>query len=147
MRACVLKRGLRWVADAKFAWALSICCVAALFGGCDRDKPSAPQVDPPSVYMKDPEFRSALAEKREERQAILHTREALVVELEKFVNDARAKTPNADDAALKEELMKNPEYVSLLTRFKDANEAFEDNRKATTAVVRDRISPKKNNLK
>ena len=129
--------------------ALGAAAFCALFAaGCARDEgvaaaDTAPKADPPSVYMNDPVFKKALADRRSERNGILSLRSKLVAKAEKMVEEARAKMPGADDAAVKAELEKNREWVSLVARIEDANKAYEENRLATTKTVRERISPKK----
>ena len=119
---------------------------AVVLTGCSREeeppKPPVMKADPPSVYMKDKDFRAALDEKRAERQQVLGVREKLLAELEKRVDAMRAKMPGADDAAVKKELEKDPEWNSLIKKIEDANAAFDDNRKATTKIVGDRIAPR-----
>ena len=120
-----------------------------LVAGCQREgdktaaADSAPKAEPPSVYMKDPAFRKALADKRQERNEILSVRGRLVEQAEKMVEAAKAKMPGADDAAIKAALEKDREWVSLIARIESANEAYKDNRLATTRIVGDRIAPKK----
>lgn len=118
---------------------------AVVLTGCSKpEEPSATppvkKADPPSVYMKDKGFRKALDEKRAERQQVLGVREKLLAELEKRVEAMRTKMPGADDAAVKKELEKDPEWNSLIKKIGDANAAFDDNRKATTKIVGDRLS-------
>lgn len=120
---------------------------AVVLTGCSKSeeplaKPPVVKADPPSVYMKDKDFRAALDEKRAERQQVLGVREKLLAELEKRVDAMRAKMPGADDAAVKKELEKDPEWNSLIKKIEDANAAFDDNRKATTKIVGDRIAPR-----
>lgn len=120
---------------------------AVVLTGCSKpDEPSAKppvvKADPPSVYMKDKGFRKALEEKRAERTEILGVREKLLAELEKRVDAMRAKMPGADDAAVKKELEKDPEWNSLIKKIEDANLAYDDNRRAATKIVRDRLAPR-----
>jgi len=121
---------------------------ALLFAGCSREKKEIPKpvpskADPPSVYMKDPDFRAALDEKVAVRKEMLGVREKLLQELEKRVDAARAKLPGADDATVKKELEKDPAWNSLVKRIADVNAASEDNRKATTKIVAERLAARK----
>ena len=121
---------------------------AFLVAGCERDAggaaaAAAPKADPPDVYMKDPVFQKALADKRQERKGILSVRRRLVEEAEKKVEAMKAKMPGADEAAIKAELEKDPEWVSLIARVESANDAYNENRLATTKIVGERISSKK----
>jgi len=132
--------------------ALGAMAVAFLFlAGCSREeagrKPPLSRADPPSVYMKDANFRAALDAKGVERKELFGVREKLVAEMEKRVDAMRAKLRKAaaavDDAAVKKELEKDPEWRSLVKRVEDLNEACEDNRKAATKLVAERLAPKK----
>lgn len=129
------------------AWTVGV----VLLAGCDGEKaPSqepAVKVDPPSVYMKDPAFRGALKKQDAARAELTGVLDKLLGELEQRVDAMRAKKPGADDAAVKKELEKDPEWVSLVKRIEDANAALEDNRKATTKLVGDRIGPRKATVK
>ena len=116
---------------------------AVLLAGCSREETSASRPGAPSLDMKDPSFRKALDEKRAERNAVLGLREKLMQELEKRVDAMRAKMPGADDAAVKKELEKDPEWNSLIKRISDADAAFDDNRKATTKLVSERLVPRR----
>lgn len=119
---------------------------AVVFTGCKPEEPSPKppvmKADPPSVYMKDKDFRKALEEKRAERAEVLGVREKLLAELEKRVDAMRAKLPGADDEAVRKELEKDPEWNSLIKKIEDANLAYDDNRRAATKIVRDRLAPR-----
>ena len=120
----------------------------SLVAGCQREgsgsaSAAAPKADPPDVYMKDPVFQKALADKRQERNGILSVRRRLVEEAEKKVEAMKAKMPGADETAIKAELEKDPEWVSLIARVESANDAYNENRLATTKIVGERISSKK----
>ena len=124
----------------------TLAIVLSLLCGCTKEEPAgATEVaaDPPSVYMKDPAFTNALAEKRAARNEVLAAREAILQQLEKLSADMRAAMPGADEAALLKELEKNPDWNSLRKRLDEAQAAFEENRKATLSVVRERLAPKK----
>ena len=125
----------------------TIAAGALWFAGCNREeevkKPLPSKADPPSVYMKDPEFRAALDKKRVARMEVLGAREKLLQELEQRVDAMREKMPGADDAAVKEALEQDPEWNSLVKRIADTNAAFDDNRKATTKIVAKRLAARK----
>lgn len=118
----------------------AMATLSFFLAGCRKEEPPRVKADPPSVYMKDSAFRAALDEKRSARQDVLAVREKLLSEMEKRVAAMRAKMPSADDAAVRAELEKDPAWVSLVKKIEDANTAFEDNRAATTKLVRDRLA-------
>lgn len=132
--------GSTWVLGA-FALALSTLV------GCSDETPApaatTPVGDPPAVYMKDPAFRKALEEKRADRAKLDKVRAELSRELTRLADEARAKLPGADDATVQAELEKNPEWNSLVARFKDVNQAYDDSRAATLKTVRERLAPQK----
>ena len=126
---------------------LAVLALGALIGGCsdDPETSGAPRFesDPPSVYMNDPAFRAALDAQQAAKTKLLGSREKLLVQIEQMVDAARAAMPGADDAAVKAELEKKPEWVSLQKRVADLQAALEDNRRATMDIVRERTAPKK----
>ena len=93
--------------------------------------------------MNDPAFQKALAGQRAERMDYLKTRTKLVSAMKAKVDAMRAKMPGADDAAVKAELEKDSEWVSLEERVTDLNTVLEENRSRTTRIVGDRIAPQK----
>ena len=106
----------------------------------------AVEADPPEVYMNDPVFRKALAEQSGERKELARLRNRLRTEMVAKIEAMKAKMPEADDAAIKAELEKDPEWNDLYRKITDANEAIEDNRKHTTKIVGERIAPKGNKV-
>ncbi len=123
----------------------AMAVMAFVLTGCQREETApvaAPtKADPPEVYMKDPVFQKALAEKRAVKNEILARRETLLNELESRVDAMRKAMPGADDAAVKAALEKDPDWNSLVKRIEDLNEAYNDNRKATTKIVGERLAP------
>lgn len=122
----------------------AMATLAVFLVGCWPEEPQKPEVPPansPSVYMKDKAFRAKLDAQTATRTEIAIARDRLLTELEQRVDAMRAKMPGADDAAVKKELEKDPEWNSLVRRIADANAAYEDNRKATTKIVAERIAP------
>ena len=129
-------------------FALHAMALAALvFTGCCREeeKPSTPppatqtHVDPPAVYMKDPAFRQALDKQLASRNEIQHAHEKLMRELESRIDAQRAAMPGADDATVKAALEKDPAWNALVKKIEDTITAIDDNRKATTKIVSERI--------
>lgn len=128
---------LRVVAGALLSLILAVA-------GCSRDagetpREPSPTVAEPTSYMEDASFRTALAEKRKERNQLVATRDKLVAKLEKMAAEMRGKMPGADDDAVRQALEKDPEWNSLVARVAATKEAFDDNRAATLRKVRDRM--------
>lgn len=116
---------------------------SVFFAGCSRDEAvDVPTADPPSVYMKDPVFTNALAVQRAARHRLLSSRDKLIAEMEARVKAMREKMKGMSDEVVKAELEKDPAWNSLVKRVSDLNAAFDENRKATTKIVGDRIRPR-----
>ncbi len=129
-------------------FALHAMALAALvLSGCCREeeKPATPpppaqtKADPPAVYMKDPAFRQALDKQLAARNEIQSAHEKLMRELEVQVEAQRAAMPGADDAAVKAALEKDPAWNALVKKIEDTIAAIDDNRKATTKIVSERL--------
>lgn len=132
------------------AWVFCTCAVSALFiAGCDsgesaKTAPDAREELPsPAEYMKDPAFRAALDAQSAERKRLYGARENVRDAMAKLVAAQQATMPSADEAAVKAELEKNPEWVSLQKRHAEAEAAIEENRQQTLRKVRERLAPKK----
>ena len=131
--------------------ARAVRCAAALVafalaGGCAREaeKPAEPvpaRDDPPSVYMKDPVFRKSLEKQREARNNLAAVRNRLEAEMIAKVDAAKARLGTGDEATVKAELEKDPEWRSLHSRITDVNTAIDDNRRKTASIVKDRVAP------
>lgn len=93
--------------------------------------------------MRDPVFLKALADRRADRRDLLARRAKLVAEMKARVDAMRAQKPEATDAEVKAALEKDPEWVSLSNRVVDLNTVLEENRRRTTEIVRERITPQK----
>ena len=110
--------------------------------GCRKaEEPEVP-VSAPESYMNDKAFRSQLADARKERTSLAAVRARLVEEMQRKIDAVRAAKPGADDAAVKAELEKDLEWVSLEKRVCDLNAAIEENRLRATKAVGERINPK-----
>ena len=123
------------------------CAFAIAVAGC-TDETSTAQApkfacEPPESYMNDPAFRAALDAQQAEKTKLLVMQEHLLAAIEEMTAATRAAMPGADDAAVKAELEKKPEWVSLQKRLSDAQAALDENRRATTEFVGARMAPKK----
>ena len=105
--------------------------------GCDRGDSGASSVPAePSrrgAGRSSPEETLAacsnrIDECRVENRRLLAKRETLVASMERMVDAMREKMPGADDAAVKAELEKDPEWNSLYRRVESLGKAVDDNR-------------------
>lgn len=134
---------------------IAIAAVAFLYIGCSREggerEPSQPSAQPDievpaeTVQQKpsrldDPVYRQALEERRDVRRELLATRRKLVAQMEEKIAAAKERLGTDDEAVLKVELEKDPEWNSLHARVVDILTALEDNRKQAAKIVRDRIA-------
>lgn len=125
-------------------FALCAMGIATFFiAGCrEEEKPSRPVAEPPSVYMKDPEFRKTLDAQRAKMKGYLARRAPIVEKMQKMVLDMREKLGTTDDKKVEIELKKDPQWEKLYTELTEINNLFEAVRKETTKIVGKRIAPK-----
>lgn len=133
--------------------ALAPFAVVALLAGCDREEPPAaapsapaPAVEPaksavsptsPKAMMENPAMQATLKAARSSRNALAKELSETQTRLMAKVDAARERLPLADEAALKAELEKDSEYVSLSARCAELVKAIEADRRHTTDKVRD----------
>lgn len=115
--------------------------IALVFSGCRKEEESSPSS--PEVYMNDPVFRKQLADGRKEREGFALKRTELVKAMEQMIEAKKAAMPNADSAALKAALEKDPEWVSLEKRVNDLTTAIGESGRRMDEVIRKRVAPKK----
>ena len=113
--------------------------LAFIFAGCERHE--APSAQAPESYMKDPVFRSALKEKRVERNSLAKVRDTLVEKMTAMIEAKKAELKTDDLEKVKAELEKDLEWKSLYQRCLDVNQAIEDNQKKTMGIVKRRLAP------
>lgn len=70
-------------------------------------------------------------------------RAKLVAEMRRRIDAVRAAKPGADDAAVKAELERDPEFASLQKRVADLGQAIDENRVRATKLVGERMRSKK----
>ena len=115
--------------------------IALALPGCRKEE--EPSSSSPESYMNDPVFRQQLADGRKEREGFLVKRTELVKKLEQMIEAKKAAMPNADDAALKAALEKDPEWNDLTKRVEDLSTAMKEGGRRMDEVIRQRIAPKK----
>ena len=127
--------------------AIAIAFFVVLCGGCSRDEEprevsNADAGEEQAVTierMEDPEYVAGLNAHNDVRKELLKTRRSLVGRMEAMIADAKARLGTDDEAVLKVELEKDPEWNSLYNRVVDIDKAVEDNRLRASAFIRNRI--------
>ena len=110
------------------SWALAVAiCVSCMLAGCGKEEPAVAPSSPAS-YMHDPEFRNQLKAQESAKRDIMKRFSAARQQLER----ARAENPDS-------ELVKD-----LQAKLKSLEAEHQANRRQTQALVRERITPKKN---
>ena len=104
--------------------------------GCGRDerapeKPSIP-ASAPASYMKDPEFRQQLEEKRKELQAIVKERKPLADRMQELVKE------HGEDLAA---LQKIDEWNELHKKVVELNAKYEETRKRQLKIAARKLKP------
>ena len=117
--------------------------LAIALPGCRKEKEEKLSPSSPAEYMNDPVFRKELTDTRKEREGYYVSRTKLVRELEKMIEAKKAELPNADDAAIKVALEKDPKWIDLSKRVSDLTAAIGENQRKAQGIVRERLAPKK----
>lgn len=117
--------------------ALALCAALLAAGGCSRDdgRDAAEAAPPPYVpesYMKDPEFRGGLTERRKAREAVVVERAGVIAKMKEL--EAAA---GGDAAAL----ATNAEWKALSAELERQNERYDDAQREMLRYVRERIVP------
>lgn len=125
---------------------VAIVCLVVVFYGCSRKNGPAPEGEnKPAAEgdvvsrLEDPQYRAALDERLDAQKELTKLRYRLVTEMQNKIAAAKERLATEDEAVLKAELEKDPEWNSLYKRVEDLNTALEDERKRAEAVVRNRI--------
>lgn len=122
--------------DAALAVRALALCAALLAAGCSRDDGEAEDAAPPSYvpesYMKDPEFRGGLTERRKAREAIVAERADVIAKMREV--EAAA----AGDAGA---LATNAEWKALSAELERLNARYDDAQREMLRYVRARIVP------
>ena len=108
--------------------------ILCLLAGCGKgEEPAKPPANAPVVYMNDPVFRKAVADKRKELQAIVSARAPLAKRMEELVRE------HGEDLAA---LQKISEWNDLHRRVVALNAKYEEVRRRQLRIVGDRLSGK-----
>lgn len=104
---------------------LTLACACVLLG-CGK---SEPEVDPlsPQAYMKDKGFMKKLEDRRQQRNSLLVRH----MQLDEELQAEKAKSPTSE------------KVKDLQKRLDECDAEFEKNRRETYAIVRERLSVKK----
>ena len=122
-----------------------IVVLAALLAaacGCSRDGGAEAESAAPDSPMKDPAFRAKLDGQVEKRGELAKARGAIVAQMTEMIEAKKKELGTDDEAMLKAALEKDPAWRELYKRCEDANAAVGENRRATMAVVRERLTRK-----
>ena len=125
--------------------AVALLAALGLAGGCGRsERKEAPPPHPsaPESYMNDKEFTGALAERKTEHRRLVRERNAIVDRMKAKIVAKRAELGTEDEAKVKAELEKDPEWNELYKSCEEANANIERVRKDTLGVVRERLTRK-----
>ena len=114
-----------------------LCMTGALtfvLSGCGRDeRAEEKKLITPAEYMNDPEFRSQLAEKRKELQAVVKERAPLVARMEELVKE------HGENLA---ELQKIPEWGELHKKVTALNAKYEEVRRRQLVIAAEKLNAK-----
>lgn len=113
---------------------------AFVFTGCGREAPAPEKAD---SALNDPKFRSALKEKRTERKELAKIRDRLEAEMTALVEAKQKELKTDDRQAAVAALEKDPEWQSLVQRYRDVHQAIRESRGKAFGLVRGRLSPEK----
>lgn len=107
--------------------------LSCLLTGCrkESEQPALPS-NSPAVYMKDPVFRKAVADKRKELQAIAAERQPLAERMEALVRE------HGEDLAA---LQKISEWTNLHAKVTELNAKYEAVRRRQLSIVKRRLAP------
>lgn len=128
----------------------AIVSLALFTSGCSRDEeprdvpetpaPSAstsPEKIPPR--LSDPEYKAALDNNLANQNDLRSVQSRLMSQLRAKVNAVRESLGTDDEAALKAELEKDPDFKSLQSRLADVATALRDEQRHAAEVVRRKI--------
>ena len=110
--------------------------------GCSERKEPPPHPSAPESYMNDKAFTGKLAERQTEQRRLVRERNAIVERMKAKIVAKRAELGTEDEAKVKAELEKDPEWNELHKRCLEANAKIAEVRKDTLGVVRERLTRK-----
>lgn len=126
--------------------ALALVLVATC--GCSREE--APAAAAPDNALQDKAFIAELGEQSAKRGELARARGAVVAKMEEMIEAKKKALGIAtaagkglspeDEAKLKAELEKDPEWKELYARCEDANTAITEARRKANAMVRERLA-------
>lgn len=108
--------------------------------------PAAELTEPKTAMelLKDPDFRPKLDASAAERRRLLSIRARITERMETLIAEAKSRLGTEDEAVLKVELEKNPEWNSLYRRCEDVNQALHEQRRKITGELSRRMNPRRN---
>ena len=103
--------------------------------GCGREGSEGLETGAEEAKAQKESFKKAMSGQVAERKNLAKMRHELVTKMESMVDAMKAKMPSADDAAIKAELEKSAEWVSLYKKVVDINTAIGDNQRKSAKIV------------
>ena len=114
----------------------------AALAGCTREAEQPAAAEAAQPVMKDPAFRAKLTAQAKERSALAAARGRIVAKMTEMIEAKKKALGTDDEAKLKAELEKDPEWNELYRRCEEANTAIREQRRRTAAAVRERMTKK-----
>ena len=121
-----------------FAAAIALAALA----GCTREAEQPAASEEAQPVMKNPAFRAKLTAQAKERSALAAARGRIVAKMTEMIEAKKKALGTDDEAKLKAELEKDPEWNELYRRCEEANTAIREQRRRTAAAVRERMAKK-----
>ena len=100
-----------------FAAAIALAALA----GCTREAEQPAAAEAAQPVMKDPAFRAKLTAQAKERSALAAARGRIVAKMTEMIEAKKTALGTDDEAKLKAELEKDPEWNELYRRCEEAN--------------------------
>ena len=123
--------------------AVALLATLGLASGCGcSERKDEPHPSAPESYMNDKAFTGELAERQTEQRRLVRERNATVERMKAKIAAKRAELGTEDEAKVKAELEKDPEWNELYKSCEEANANIERVRKGTLGVVRERLTRK-----
>lgn len=121
---------------------MGLACL--VLAGCGKDEKAVQQPPPPHApenYMNDPEFRGKLAEARKTHLKLIRDRNVIADKMQAKIEALRERLKTSDDAKIKAELEKDPEWQELYKQCQEANAKVKAQRQEALGAVRSRLTP------
>lgn len=118
---------------------------ACMLSGCGKESPKMQEdsvSSSPESYMKDPQFRQTLSDRRKAAQSLGAERQKIKMRMDEMMKIMGEKLKSTDTVKIVAELEKLGEWRNLQSEAKRLDAEFENHRKETLRIVRERVAPK-----